>query len=230
MLCSAQEERAQIFSLAAGVPVNGEKPHQGAASKNRTLHQGQIACNSTAALGLSWHWRAETAPGAGVTYDYDAWGNIVNQTGSTPNVYRYRGEQYDPDLNLYYLRARYFNPVTGRFLTRDPATGKITDPKSLHKYLYAGANPVDATDPSGRATFSEWALIVAMISILVLGPMVAASCEIRRTGWAILRRFMPGLYPKETGDPCEDDSHTDPPEPAPHRAPPLVPVPMPVGR
>src|SRR5208283_4142050 len=41
------------------------------------------------------------------TYDYDAWGNAVNTTGSTPDVYLYRGEQYDPDLNLYYLRARY---------------------------------------------------------------------------------------------------------------------------
>ena len=32
----------------------------------------------------------------------------------------YRGEQYDSDLGLYYLRARYYNPVTGRFLSRDP--------------------------------------------------------------------------------------------------------------
>ena len=57
----------------------------------------------------------------------------VNATGSTPNVYLYRGEQYDPDLNLYYLRARYFNPLTGRFLTRDPDIGKIRTPATLHK-------------------------------------------------------------------------------------------------
>ena len=50
-------------------------------------------------------------------YDYDAWGNAVNVTGSTPNAYLYRGEQYDPDLTLYYLRARYFgNP---RLLARE---------------------------------------------------------------------------------------------------------------
>jgi RHS repeat-associated protein len=54
------------------------------------------------------------------TYDYDAWGNTVNTTGTTPNVYLYRGEQFDSDLSLYYLRARYFNPLTGRFLTKDP--------------------------------------------------------------------------------------------------------------
>ena len=47
----------------------------------------------------------------------------------------YRGEQYDPDLGLYYLRARYYNPATGRFLSRDPEDGKASDPASLHKYL-----------------------------------------------------------------------------------------------
>jgi RHS repeat-associated protein len=57
---------------------------------------------------------------------------------TTPNSYRYRGEQYDPDLGLYYLRARYYSPATGRFLSGDPEDGKPFDPKTLHKYLYAG--------------------------------------------------------------------------------------------
>ena len=93
------------------------------------------------------------------TYDYDAWGNAINVTGSTPNVYLYRGEQYDPDLKLYYLRARYFSPLTGRFLTRDPADGKTVDPRTLHKYLYAGGNPVNAMDPRGRAELIEYSLL-----------------------------------------------------------------------
>ena len=38
----------------------------------------------------------------------------------------YRGEQYDSDLGLYYLRARYYNPATGRFLSRVPEDGKAT--------------------------------------------------------------------------------------------------------
>jgi RHS repeat-associated protein len=49
-------------------------------------------------------------------YDYDAFGNLLNKTGSTSNNYLYRGEQYDSDLGLYYLRARYMNSLTGRFL------------------------------------------------------------------------------------------------------------------
>jgi RHS repeat-associated protein len=90
------------------------------------------------------------------TYDYDGWGNIVSSTGSTPNLYLYRGEQYDPDLQLYYLRARYFNPLTGRFLTKDPLNGQIFDPRTLHKYLYAGGDPINAIDPSGRQDMVEY--------------------------------------------------------------------------
>jgi RHS repeat-associated protein len=101
------------------------------------------------------------------TYDYDAWGNAVNTTGSTPNVYLYRGEQYDGDLNLYYLRARYFNPLTGRFLTRDPAPGSRIDPASLHKYLYTGSDPVNFGDPSGRATAEEEGFLLRVAMVLV---------------------------------------------------------------
>ena len=46
--------------------------------------------------------------------------------------------------------ARYYNAATGRFLSRDPLDGNAIDPKTLHKYLYAGGNPVDKVDPSGK--------------------------------------------------------------------------------
>src|SRR5208283_4633355 len=97
------------------------------------------------------------------TYDYDAWGNTVNTTGSTPNVYLYRGEQYDADLDLYYLRARNFNPVAGRFLTTDPNAGNITAPSTLHRYTYAGADPVNRLDPTGRAAMIEGVLLDAFV-------------------------------------------------------------------
>ena len=99
------------------------------------------------------------------TYEYDAFGNEVNSTGSTPNNYLYRAEQYDSDLGLYYLRARYFNPLTGRFMSRDPNDPKVIDshrrpidPKYLHKYLYANGDPIDGTDPSGRADLFQYSM------------------------------------------------------------------------
>jgi RHS repeat-associated protein len=66
------------------------------------------------------------------------------------NNYLYRGEQYNSDLGFYYLRARYYNPQTGRFLSRDPESGKPYIPATLHKYLYAGGDPVDRIDPRGQ--------------------------------------------------------------------------------
>ena len=89
------------------------------------------------------------------TYNYDAFGNLLNSTGSTPNNYLYRGEQYDQNLNLYYLRARYYNPIIGRFMSRDPTDGQINIPATLHKYLYSSGDPVNAIDPTGRAAYIE---------------------------------------------------------------------------
>jgi RHS repeat-associated protein len=85
------------------------------------------------------------------TYEYDAFGNKVNSTGTTPNNYLYRGEQYDPDLSLYYLRARYYNPVSGRFLNVDSLAGH-----GQRRYEYAGANPVDGSDPSGNFVLASY--------------------------------------------------------------------------
>ena len=87
----------------------------------------------------------------------------------------YRGEQYDQDLGLYYLRARYYNPATGRFMSRDPLDGQLKDPKSLHKYLYAEGDSVDAIDPTGRGALlqssagAKAAVCLAGIALFVKG-------------------------------------------------------------
>ncbi len=84
------------------------------------------------------------------TYDYDAFGNLIHSTGTTQNNYRYSGEQFDPDLNLYYNRARYLNVSTGRFWTMDSFEGYNDNPLSLHKYLYVEADPANNVDPCGK--------------------------------------------------------------------------------
>ncbi|MFZ1086589.1 MAG: RHS repeat-associated core domain-containing protein [Terracidiphilus sp.] len=93
-------------------------------------------------------------------YEYDAYGNSFTKSGITPNNYLYRGEQFDSDLGLYYLRARYYNPATGRFMSRDPEDGKTFDPKSLHKYLYADGDPVNRIDPRGKDA-GEYGLLLS---------------------------------------------------------------------
>jgi RHS repeat-associated protein len=92
------------------------------------------------------------------TYQSDAFGNQIASTGGTPNNFLFSGEQFDNALNFYYLRARYFNPVKGRFETMDPEQGNINNPGSLNKYVYTQNNPVNASDPTGRQELLEYGL------------------------------------------------------------------------
>lgn len=69
--------------------------------------------------------------------------------------YLYTGEQIDPDLGMYYLRARYYQPATGRFWTMDSYEGSSETTISLHKYLYGSGNPVNNTDPSGHESLGS---------------------------------------------------------------------------
>ena len=110
------------------------------------------------------------------TYEYDAFGNTLTTTGSTPNAYLYRGEQYDSDLGLYYLRARYYNPATGRLISRDPYPGSLLASASLHRYNYAAADPVNRIDPSGREDMLAFASITAHMAgtAAFIAPVEAA--------------------------------------------------------
>jgi RHS repeat-associated protein len=82
-------------------------------------------------------------------YDYDAYGQLINTIGSTANPNLYAGERYEPGLRLLYLRARYLNVGTGRFLSIDPEGGVPFEPQTLHLYVYANADPVNNVDPTG---------------------------------------------------------------------------------
>jgi RHS repeat-associated protein len=91
-------------------------------------------------------------------YDYDAYGNLLGTPAGilTPatTILLYTGEQFDPNLGTYYLRARYYDPATGRFTQMDPFQGRVGIPQSLHKYIYVSDNPLNAIDPSGRDLIS----------------------------------------------------------------------------
>ncbi len=96
------------------------------------------------------------------TYAYNAYGELTERTGETENHYLYTGEYYDGTTNLYYLRARYMNPSTGTFISMDTYQGDMYEPVTLHKYLYANANPVKYSDPSGMFSLAEMNCASAM--------------------------------------------------------------------
>ncbi|MCP4841740.1 MAG: RHS repeat-associated core domain-containing protein, partial [Halieaceae bacterium] len=109
------------------------------------------------------------------TYDYEAFGSVLNQTGATENSYRFTGEQYDSALDNYYLRARFYDPNSVRFTQMDSWRGKSCEPTSQNKYIYAHSNPTSFIDPSGHNVFSLSNVVTA---VGVAGILSAASTAI----------------------------------------------------
>ncbi|MEN6386929.1 MAG: RHS repeat-associated core domain-containing protein [Phycisphaerales bacterium] len=99
------------------------------------------------------------------SYTYDGFGNSVSSVSSVANTYGFTGEQqYAEADNLVFLRARYYSPNIGRFISRDPILSPmqvgdysiswalpdlISSPQHLHPYVYAQNNPIKYVDPSG---------------------------------------------------------------------------------
>ncbi len=100
-------------------------------------------------------------------YFYDAFGVDLGKTGITDNDYLYTGEQFDAGLGNYYLRARYYNQKIGRFSQQDTWMGNSLDPVTLHKYLYANANPVSYVDPTGKFSMGSVMSAVNVMNTLV---------------------------------------------------------------
>ncbi len=105
--------------------------------------------------------RQEMAGGAIQTATtYEPYGSVLAQTGSSGTVYGFTGEQFDGAANLLYLRARYYNPGLKIFMSRDPFPGYAYRPATQHDYAYAGNNPVNRVDPTGK-TFENPVIIGA---------------------------------------------------------------------
>lgn len=84
----------------------------------------------------------------------DAFGQLDASTGLKQS-HLYTGEYWDQDSQLLYLRARWYDPRIGRFVSADPFEGVLSNPRSLNRYSYASNNPIQATDRSGRMTTME---------------------------------------------------------------------------
>ena len=119
-------------------------------------------------------------------YDYDAFGNqleVSGYTGADANPFRYCGEYWDSGSETYYLRARYYNPVIGRFTQEDsvrslsrimPNEQELVDPLSLNLYTYAHGNPVMYCDPSGH---------IAVTTLILIGSIVIGTAAASYTAY-----------------------------------------------
>jgi RHS repeat-associated protein len=137
----------------------------------------------TLLLSEKQHWGSAKCSyrivvGSVVTYDYDAFGNLLHSTATgippggttvtaTPNEFLFAGEQFDSDLNLYYNRARYLNTSAGRFWTMDTFEPDPASPFSLHRYRYASDDPVGRIDPTGHED------LITVVASLSIGSTIA---------------------------------------------------------
>ena len=93
---------------------------------------------------------SNTAGALAQTYTFDSFGKQTASSGSLTNPFQFTGRESDSETNLYFLRARYYDPAIGRFLSEDPIGFK----GGIDFYRYVRNNPVRFTDPSGRGPIS----------------------------------------------------------------------------
>lgn len=109
------------------------------------------------------------------SYKYDAFGVEQNIDDADSNVFRYCGEYYDSESGTIYLRARYYDPTIGRFISRDSVTGENTDPLSLNLYTYCHNNPIIGTDPSGHIPRWLKNTLKVAAGVAVIGGLAVAT-------------------------------------------------------
>jgi len=144
------------------------------------------------------------------TYQYDAFGNEKNHDPQDLNPFRYCGEYFDKETGSIYLRARYYQPTTGRFQTEDlirsaarkmPNGQELVDPLSLNLYTYSANNPVMYHDPNGTA----WETVFDAASIIWSGADLIKNPSWANLGFllwdvgATLVPFVPGSYTVKGG-------------------------------
>ena len=99
------------------------------------------------------------------TFDYNAFGNLTSSTGSATTPLGYAGQYTDPETGLQYDQARYYDPQTGQFISRDPLEAQTWQP-----YSYAVDNPVNWSDPTGEISAKK-CLATALACLAIGSPL-----------------------------------------------------------
>jgi RHS repeat-associated protein len=107
------------------------------------------------------------------TYEYSVYGRVAAEDPNHPNPYMFTGRRFDAEIGLYYYRARYYDPFTGRFLQTDPVGYQA----GMNVYRYCANNPVRLRDPFGLEPNDPCGLLRVLGSVLGLGSDVLEGLE-----------------------------------------------------
>jgi RHS repeat-associated protein len=110
-------------------------------------------------------------------YAYDEYGSVLNssEANTNTNPFRYVGKYgvMDEGNGLLFMRARYYDSDTGRFLSKDPLRGELVDPGTLNRYVYVLGNPVMGVDPRGE--FGLFTYITGGITVVETAGLIYES-------------------------------------------------------
>jgi RHS repeat-associated protein len=120
---------------------------------------------------------------------YDAYGGVRSQSGAT-SIFGFAGQQTD-STGLQYLRARYLDPSTGRFISADPTVASNAPTLGYNRYLYALDSPTTLTDPSGHQACIEYSLRTVLASVGAFLLRAAIACALL----AIVVPFVVAMLP-----------------------------------
>jgi len=96
------------------------------------------------------------------SYGYDPYGNLTSSSGSVANPFQFQGQYLDSVSGLYYLRARFYDPTTGQFMSVDPLV-MIT----RHYYGFAWDDPANVADPSGQVWWVAIVIVVVVVALIL---------------------------------------------------------------
>jgi RHS repeat-associated protein len=138
------------------------------------------------------------------TYESDESGVPITASGGSTQPFGFTGEQRDPENGLVYLRARYYDPLPGRFIQRDTSMGQIARPPEMNRFSYVENSPINRRDPTGTksellSSCSSWAVGDCTLTVSC-NPLTGCTASL-----TCARKRRPGDRPTEEDCPpsCE---------------------------
>jgi RHS repeat-associated protein len=149
---------------------------------------------------------ADVTDGAGslkASYSYDPWGRLLNPIDplGTKDKFKFTGEALDPQTGLYYLRARYYDPAIGQFISADSLTGAISAPLTQNRFAYGLSNPLRYTDSTGLAAEPESGGSGFLRSGVISSGVILSRINKSISGNSIFDVFTSGSTPNGTYTP-----------------------------